>query len=138
MRAHTRNQDGFTLIEMMVAVVVFGLLIAIAAPSVSGYMKSSRLAGATNTLDADFHYARSLANTQRKSYQVIFQGSTYSVATVTPVVKILTRQLPTGVTCAATDTAMFYAWGLADPITVTMTQGSKTRIAHLAVNGRIY
>jgi prepilin-type N-terminal cleavage/methylation domain-containing protein len=138
MRAHAWNQDGFTLIELMVVVVVFGLLIGISVPAISSYLKSSRLAGATNTLDADFHYARSLANTQRKSYEVIFQGTKYSVAQVSPLVTVLTRQLPAGVSVAATDTATFFAWGLTDPITVTMTQGSKTRVAHLAVNGRIY
>ena len=138
MRAQVRNQDGFTLMELMIVVGVFGLLIAISAPSIGGYLRSSRLAGATNTLEADCHYARSLANAQRKSYAVIFTAGSYSVAQVSPLVRVLTRQLPSGVTCAATDTATFYAWGLTDPVTITMSQGSTSRVARVSANGRIY
>lgn len=42
----TKRQAGFTLIEIMIAVVVIGILTAIALPSYNGYMMRARLSEA--------------------------------------------------------------------------------------------
>ena len=41
-----KRQAGFTLIEIMIAVVVIGILTAIALPSYNGYMMRARLSEA--------------------------------------------------------------------------------------------
>lgn len=40
---HARHQAGFTLIELMIAVAVIGILTAIAYPSYQGYVESARV-----------------------------------------------------------------------------------------------
>ena len=46
----SQRETGFTLLELMVALVIVGVLAAIAIPSWSGYMKKSRRADAMTTL----------------------------------------------------------------------------------------
>jgi prepilin-type N-terminal cleavage/methylation domain-containing protein len=136
---NTTRQDvrGFSLLEIMVVMAVFGILLAIAAPSVVGYVRSSRLAGATNTLMADLYQTRALANAQRKTYTIVFQPGAYRVNRVSPASTMRTRQLPPGVSVAATGTATFYAWGLATPVVITMANCDGSKGIRLAANGSV-
>ena len=60
MMASTRWR-GFTLIEMLVAVVVLVLLMKVAAPSFTSFVDRRRVIGAANELSTDIQYARSMA-----------------------------------------------------------------------------
>lgn len=53
--------SGFTLIELIVTVVIAGILISIAAPSMANFVKNGRLTSQANTLMADLAFARSEA-----------------------------------------------------------------------------
>lgn len=50
---------GFTLIELMITLVIFTVLMALAAPTFSRFLESNRLTGAANDLIADLNLARS-------------------------------------------------------------------------------
>lgn len=65
---------GFTLIELMVTLVVLGVVMAIAVPSFTGMINSSRLATQANDLMAGIKIARSEA--VRLNRPVTFCGST--------------------------------------------------------------
>ena len=53
--------SGFTLIELIITVVIASILISLAAPSFSGFIKNSRLTSQANELMADLTFARSEA-----------------------------------------------------------------------------
>lgn len=137
MEADNHKPNGFSLIELMIVVVVMGLIVAIAVPTMSSYLRSSRISGATHMLEGDFHYAHSLAHEQRRTYQILFQARTYAVIQVNPVDTIRVRTMPTGVSCTASDTAKFYPWGLTDPVTVSMAVGSHADTLRLSANGSV-
>lgn len=137
MKAHQPNVPGFTLLELMVVIGIFGILIAIAAPRVSGLMRSSRLVGASNTLTSDLYYARALANSQRRTFKIEFQANAYTLSRVSPASTIRTRALPRGVAVASTDTATFYPWGLTKPVVYTMTAASSYTVLRLGANGSV-
>lgn len=52
---------GFTLVELMITLAVMAILLALATPSFEGLIASSRLASATNELNATLRQARSEA-----------------------------------------------------------------------------
>jgi len=53
--------NGFTLIELIVVITVLGILVGLAAPSLSQFVHSNQLITATNDLIADLNLARSEA-----------------------------------------------------------------------------
>jgi prepilin-type N-terminal cleavage/methylation domain-containing protein len=128
---------GFTLAEMMVAITIFGVLCALSIPAMSKYMRSNRLAGATNELMADIHFTRALATSQRKTFQIVFGTDQYAVVEVASGDTVRTRSLAQGLGCTATADPNFYAWGLADAVSVTISGGSSSKVVNLAVNGSV-
>lgn len=137
MRTHRHDASGFSLLELMTVLAVFGLLLAISVPAVNGHVRSARLNGAVSTLESDLRYARALSSAQRKTYAIQFASNSYSVVRVSPAKTVRTRELPRGVACAATDTATFYPWGLTESITITVSDSRRSDVLRLSSNGSV-
>lgn len=73
MQAMQNRQHGFTVVELLVAIAIVGILAAMAAPSFIGVVNTSRLASNANELLSIIQYARSEA--VRSNSRVIFCGS---------------------------------------------------------------
>lgn len=56
--ANRRSQRGFTLFELMLTLGVAAVLMGLAAPSIGGFVRSSRAAAAARDLVTDFALAR--------------------------------------------------------------------------------
>ena len=59
--ARQRRSAGFTLVELTLVIVLMGILVALAAPSLAGYVRRTRVEGALNELTGDIAYTRTLA-----------------------------------------------------------------------------
>ena len=57
------RQEGFTLIEMMIAIALTGLLLSMAVPALDQFTTNARQTGAINDFVASMHMARSTAVT---------------------------------------------------------------------------
>lgn len=68
------RQRGFTLVELMVAVVIMAVLLAFAAPSFGTWITNTRIRSTTEGLLAGLQYAKSEAAT--RNTQVRFQLTT--------------------------------------------------------------
>lgn len=136
-RTPRHAEGGFTLTEMLVTIAVMGILLGITAPAVSGYLRSSRVSGASNKLVADIHYANTLAREQRRTVQLQFGSGSYAIATVSPSAVLLTRELPDDVTATASDTVSFYAWGLTDAATILVCNAHDSTTIRLTATGSV-
>jgi len=58
-----RRQHGFTLIELMIAVGLTGLLLSMAVPAMDAFVLNARQTGAINDFVSSIHLARSTAIT---------------------------------------------------------------------------
>lgn len=70
--AHDRCQTGFTLVELLTAVSIVGVLAAVAAPSFNAFNVRERLKGAATNLQTDLQYARSEAVQRNTAITVSF------------------------------------------------------------------
>jgi len=93
----TKNNHGFTLIELIVTIAVFGILVAVAAPSFNAFTDSSRRASEVNQFSGALAYARS---------EAIKSNATVSVCARTSVVG--------AETCSATPNDWKYGWMIFD------------------------
>ncbi|HEY4371543.1 MAG TPA: GspH/FimT family pseudopilin [Burkholderiales bacterium] len=62
--AVSRSRRGFTVIELMLALVVLAIIVALGAPGLMGFVVQSRMTSQINELLADVSYARSEAATR--------------------------------------------------------------------------
>lgn len=56
-----RHQHGFTLVELMITIVIFGILLTVAVPSFTSYILNQRVKTSAFELTAALSYARSEA-----------------------------------------------------------------------------
>jgi prepilin-type N-terminal cleavage/methylation domain-containing protein len=71
-----RSAVGVTLIELMIAVVVIGVLLTLAAPSLYDFILMQRLKGTQAQLVTDLQFARSSAASGGLDVQVVFAPAT--------------------------------------------------------------
>lgn len=67
---------GFSLIELMIALTILGLLIALAAPAFGRLVLAYQTESSANTLASDLQRARALAIESNRSVRVTFDAET--------------------------------------------------------------
>jgi prepilin-type N-terminal cleavage/methylation domain-containing protein len=73
-----RNNEGFTLIEVMTVIVITATLLAIAVPQFALLQANARVASVANDLGAALKQSRSEALVQRRNMQLAAIGPTVS------------------------------------------------------------
>ena len=74
-----RPSRGLTLIELMIVVLVLGVLVALAAPSMRDMILAQRVRGVNAELVTDLQFARSEAARRNRDVSVGVQASCYVV-----------------------------------------------------------
>jgi prepilin-type N-terminal cleavage/methylation domain-containing protein len=77
-----KNSSGLTMMELIIAMVVLGILLAAASPLVAQFSSVYRLRAAAREVATDLQFARLLAVKENKDFQVVFNSSSYQVVRV--------------------------------------------------------
>ena len=83
------QERGFTLVEMVLALVILGIISGVAYSNISGSIEKIRLNGASQKLTSDIRYAREMALSRHDTYGLEFDiaGNFYQVFVLNGVTK---------------------------------------------------
>jgi Tfp pilus assembly protein FimT len=130
---------GFTVIELMGAIGVAAVLIAIAMPKLLSVLPGLRLNDAARQVATDLQLARMRAIAQNNSNTVTFNSSTGSYTFTLGNESIDIDQLYQGITFSSvTANPVFTSRGTASTTaTITLSNGSATKAVEVTAIGRV-
>ncbi len=74
-RRKSRPVAGFTLVELLIALTLLGVVLAIAVPVISGWLANSSLKSAARTMTSDVTYLREAAVSSGRAHMMSFNMS---------------------------------------------------------------
>ena len=136
----TRNNAGFTLLELMATVGVFGILIAIAIPNLVSVLPRLRLSDAARQVATDLQHVRMKAIAQSIPYQISFSTATYVVQRCNGacIDDGGNMALPQGITVTAPIAPQFQPRGIvAAAATIKLSNGITDKWVCVKIVGRV-
>lgn len=140
-------RPAFTMMEILVVVIIFGVLATVAMPKVQGIMRISKLNAATAIVAGDLTHAFTLATRSRRPVRLTCdtQRGSYSIADRDAPGPVMTSRTPgrdkdmqvTGGSCSA-PTVDFFPNGLASgAFNVTVISGDDRRVVTMSRAGKV-
>jgi prepilin-type N-terminal cleavage/methylation domain-containing protein len=130
-----RFRKGFTLVELIVMIGIFGLLVTMAMPSVSRYVRSNRLATSTERMAADIQMVRTMSIANGRIYRLAVTPGGYQIIDPVSGDVIRDRQFDGNVQLGAAATIHFFPWGMADAAVFNLQNGCGARMINLLPTG---
>jgi type II secretory pathway pseudopilin PulG len=131
------RREGFTLVELMVIITVFGMMMTMAVPPFLNYVRSNRLDTNTDRLAADLQLARSLSISNGQILRFTADAAGYTITNPVSGRTIRSRQFDGGCALALNATADFFPWGMADTIVLDIANCSGGRRINLLPTGLV-
>lgn len=135
LQKHNQGYSGFTVMELLAAITIASILMAVAVPHLLDWLPTLRLSSAARQVATDLQVARMRAISQNASNTITFSGSTYSYNGNSRDVGAL---FP-GITISSAPTnPVFTPRGTASTTgTITLTNGSATKNIVVSAVGRV-
>lgn len=130
------SASGFTVLELMVAIGIAAIVMAVAVPSFMSWLPTLRLSSAARQVATDLQVARMKAISQNTSYTVTFTPSngTYSYSTDSRDI----GQLYPGISISSAPNPVFTPRGTASTTgTIRLSNGTATKDIVVSTVGRV-
>ena len=139
-----KNTMGFTFVELLIALMIAGIMSAIAVPRFSGLIKNHTFTNAAKIVWLDLYRAKMMAIKQGRPMRVDFTATSYNIVRVDTAAVVLSRNLSvdypniTFNTIATTPSVSFGSTGTANGGTVVIQRGpTSSKQFTIALTGRI-
>ena len=76
-----RRRDGFTLIELTIAVVILMVVLLVTVPSVNGVLADRKLRKSLDDVNRLVFQAQERSMTERRSYLIIWRNKQFALRT---------------------------------------------------------
>lgn len=134
-----RAQQGFTLIELMIVLMLIAVMAGIGVPAFQTMLQNSRLTSSTNSLLSALQYARSEAVTQRSAVTVSpLNGTDWASGALIMKGAIKLRETPpagTGVTVTGSAASITYQPDGSAAAATFSIQDSRPSTRQIKING---
>jgi type IV fimbrial biogenesis protein FimT len=80
-----RQASGFSLIELLIAMTIAGILLALGAPAMSGYIQNARLGSMAQSIYSGLQLARTEAVKRNQSVQFVLTNSPLDTTAISAV-----------------------------------------------------
>ncbi len=77
--SNMRKNRGFTIVELLIAITIVGILMAVASPNFLAWRAKSKLIGTSHNIRGDLEKARLKAIRENARVAVVFTASGYSI-----------------------------------------------------------
>jgi prepilin-type N-terminal cleavage/methylation domain-containing protein len=134
------SNTGFTLIELMAAMAMASILMAIAVPSLLSTLPRLRLSDAARQVATDLQQIRMKAIAQNIPYQITFSTTTYVLQKCSGSCANDSGNitLPTGISVTASTSPQFQPRGTAAvATTIAISNGASTKWVCVKTVGRV-
>jgi prepilin-type N-terminal cleavage/methylation domain-containing protein len=131
------SRKGFTLVELMVILVLFGAMMTLGVPPFLIYLRSNRLDTNTDRLATDLQLARSLSISNGSILRFTADANGYTITDPVAGTTIRQRQFDGGCNLALNATADFFPWGMADATVLNLSNCAGGRRINLLPTGMV-
>jgi type IV fimbrial biogenesis protein FimT len=136
MKRFAYRSDGFTLIEVLTAIVIAGILVAIALPAFSKLMPGIRVSSAARQIATDLQLAKMRAISLHTAQTVTFTTSSASYTFGSDTRNLATLYPGTTMTMTGSN-PVFSTTGTANAMTITLTNRGQTKQVSVTAIGRV-
>ncbi|MDX8393291.1 MAG: GspH/FimT family pseudopilin [Mariprofundales bacterium] len=140
-----KQQYGFSLIELMTVIGVLGIIMMIAAPSFTEWRESTAVRSATETMKAQFKYARHIAMAENRQVVITFSdvlpyGYVFDLGGSKEKTMLL-EEFSNNLTLSTNRNPLTYQSGgsmKAGTITIASTKSASSKAITVNAIGRVY
>ena len=119
-----RPSKGFSLVELVIALSILGLIFAIALPYWQTWLSSFRLNGAQRQIQSEIHNLKMRAAAENVGYQLGFVAGASGYSVQRDSVQVATKALTEGVTIAKAGMISLSPGGTAGANRIRLQNGS--------------
>lgn len=130
-----QGRAGFTLVEMMVLVGIFGLVVALSIPNVASYVRSNQLDTSVDRMAADLNLARTMSITNGRIFRLTTTEGGYRLVDTISGEVLRNRSFEGDVALDTADSAQFFPWGMAEAKVFNLTSSVGDRSINLLPTG---
>jgi type II secretory pathway pseudopilin PulG len=134
------NQQGASLIEMLVIIAMLSILLGIGAFSLNQYLQRSRLNEASKVMGETLRRVSELAITESQKFEVLIGSNTIAWKEMSTNIQRGSQELPYNAVISAKSSSSFIFSGRGipvDPETFTVSLNSKNKKIYLFVTGAV-
>jgi type IV fimbrial biogenesis protein FimT len=133
------NGGGFSVLELMVAVAILGIALAIATPNFTRSLRVAQADRAQSELQSDIRLAMSTARARGRAVRLVFNANGYVIMDATDSTTVRTRTFDDGLSFASSGDPLIFPWGQVQPASLSIscpTSGSTNSLT-LSPSGRL-